>query len=62
MVEIFGAGTAAVISPVKSIVYNDVEITSKYQDDVGPMGLQLVNALKDIQYGKIEHPWSVVIN
>ncbi|GBC63147.1 branched chain amino acid aminotransferase [Desulfonema ishimotonii] len=54
-VEIFGSGTAAVISPVGTIRYNDEDI-SIGNNDVGPLTLKFYNALTDIQYGRAEDP------
>ena len=58
----FGAGTAAVISPVNGIVYKGEEdIAVPTKDDIGPFAKQLWQTLNDIQYGKVHHHWSVVI-
>ena len=61
MLEVFGAGTAVVISPVKGIVYNDQEINVPTGEHAGPLANSVWKTLYDIQYGKIEHPWSVII-
>lgn len=62
LLEVFGAGTAVVISPVKSIIYNDQEIVVPTGDDAGPIAAKLWKTLYDIQYGKVEHEWSQVIS
>lgn len=62
LLEVMGAGTAAVISPVKSIMYNNKEIKVPTGDSVGPVAMKLWRALCDIQYGNVEHKWSVKIN
>jgi len=61
LLEAFGAGTAAVVSPVRSIVYKEREIVIPTGDNAGPVATQLWNVLRDIQYGHIDHPWSIVI-
>jgi|EP01033_Poteriospumella_lacustris_P000003 branched-chain amino acid aminotransferase len=61
LLEAFGAGTAAVISPVKGIVYNGEEIHVPTGENVGEVAQSLWNTLTSIQYGKIPHPWSVKI-
>lgn len=61
LVEIFGAGTAAVISPVGSIIYKDSEVLPSYSLEAGPLALKFYKKLLDIQYGRVEHPWSVVV-
>lgn len=53
--EVFGTGTAAVISPVGVIKYGE-EIITIANGDVGPMSNRFFSALSDIQYGKIEAP------
>jgi len=54
-VEIFGTGTAAVISPVGVIKYNDETVTIN-NNEVGPLTRKLYDALTDIQYGRAEDP------
>ena len=60
--EIFGAGTAAVISPVGEIKYGDQVITIA-GGEVGPVARKYYNAITDIQYGKAEDPlgWIVAV-
>ncbi len=54
-VEIFGSGTAAVISPVGTIKYNE-EIVTIGSNEVGPITMKFYQALTDIQYGRAEDP------
>ncbi len=51
--EVFGAGTAAVISPVGEIKYGDKVITIG-GGEVGPVAKKYYNAITDIQYGQAE--------
>jgi len=53
--EIFGSGTAAVISPVGELKYGDKVITVG-DGQVGPLAHRLFEAIQDIQYGAIEGP------
>jgi len=53
--EIFGSGTAAVISPVGEIKYGDTTI-SIGDGSVGPVANRFFQTLTDIQYGKSEDP------
>jgi branched-chain amino acid aminotransferase len=53
--EIFGSGTAAVISPVGEIKYGDTMITVS-DSEVGPIANKLYKAISDIQYGNTEAP------
>ncbi|KZT06788.1 branched-chain amino acid aminotransferase II [Laetiporus sulphureus 93-53] len=62
LVEFFGTGTAAVISPVERIGYvgEDIHIPTG-SDGMGPVSRPIWQRLVDIQTGKVEHPWSVVV-
>jgi branched-chain amino acid aminotransferase len=51
--EVFGAGTAAVISPVGQVKYGDQVITIN-NNQTGPVAQKYYNAITDIQYGKAE--------
>lgn len=53
--EIFGTGTAAVISPVGQIKYGE-EIVVINNNEVGPMTQKFYDTLTDIQYGKTDDP------
>ena len=53
--EIFGSGTAAVISPVGELNYNEQVITVG-GGNVGPMANKFYKSISDIQYGKAEDP------
>jgi branched-chain amino acid aminotransferase len=53
--EIFGSGTAAVISPVGELKYEDKVITVA-DGQVGPMAHKFFQTLQDIQYGTIDGP------
>ncbi|EQC34071.1 branched-chain amino acid aminotransferase [Saprolegnia diclina VS20] len=65
LLEIFGSGTAAVISPVKLINYNgeDIDVPLDAEDGKsGQLTKRIWKEMTDIQYGRKPHPWSVVIN
>jgi branched-chain amino acid aminotransferase len=53
--EVFGSGTAAVISPVGEIKYGDTVITVS-DGKVGAMANRFYTELTDIQYGKTKDP------
>ena len=53
--EIFGSGTAAVISPVNELKYGD-KIISVGDGKVGPLAQKFFNSIQDIQYGVSEGP------
>ncbi|XP_014293190.1 branched-chain-amino-acid aminotransferase [Halyomorpha halys] len=58
LLEVFGSGTACVVTPVKRIFYEDValEIPTMEQDE--PIYKKMSKTITDIQYGEIEHPWA----
>jgi len=66
VVEAFGCGTAAVVSPVKAVYYEGKEYDVPLQpNDPGALAGELTQRMWDsitgIQYGAIESPWSVVV-
>ncbi|CAM9271524.1 unnamed protein product [Heterosigma akashiwo] len=62
LLEVFGCGTAAVIAPVKQIGYRGKEVHVPTADAIGPVAERLWGAITDIQYGRVKHPWGVVIS
>jgi branched-chain amino acid aminotransferase len=61
LLEAFGAGTAAVINPVNKIIYKDHQIDIPTGNDIGPLAKHLWSTIIDIQYGRKEHEWSIVV-
>ena len=66
VLEVFGTGTAAVVSPVNKILYNekwlDVPVDPHNPEaHIGPYAQKFLTKLQDIQYGSCEHKWSVPI-
>ncbi|ANZ34137.1 branched-chain amino acid aminotransferase [Staphylococcus carnosus] len=60
--EVFGTGTAAVISPVGTLKYEDREITIN-NNETGPITQRLYDEYTGIQSGKLDDPqgWRVVV-
>lgn len=56
--EAFGAGTAAVVSPVQSFIYDDetYQIPIDEATGAGKLTQRLLNTIIDIHYGKISRP------
>ncbi len=61
--EVFGTGTAAIISPVKTIAYGEQKLQVG-DGNTGPLAEKLYHALLSIQYGRGEdrHGWCVRID
>ena len=55
LTEIFGSGTAAVISPVGELKYED-QVVTVGDGRVGPLANKFFQAIQDIQYGAIDGP------
>ncbi len=53
LMELFGTGTAAVISSVSKLKYRD-KILQFNEDEAGELGTKLYKAITDIQYGRTE--------
>ncbi len=66
VVEAFGAGTAAVVSPVQGFQFDGVDYSiplGKAADSkAGDLTMRFWNTITGIQYGKIPHEWSVVVD
>ncbi|KAL5362803.1 aminotransferase [Aspergillus floccosus] len=63
LIEVFGSGTAAIVSPVRSISYRgkSVDCGLKENEEAGEIASQMKNWIEGIQYGDEEHPWSYVL-
>jgi len=57
LMEVFGCGTAAVVSPVGGFKYNG-ELYSVPTPQYG-LASQMLKSLTDIYYGRIDHEWGV---
>ncbi|MGI6560126.1 MAG: branched-chain amino acid aminotransferase [Saccharofermentanales bacterium] len=60
--EVFGTGTAAVISPVGELLYRDQKMIIN-DNQIGPVSQKLYDDLTDIQWGRKQGPagWSVEV-
>ncbi|EZF32860.1 Branched-chain-amino-acid aminotransferase [Trichophyton interdigitale] len=63
LIEIFGAGTAAIVSPVRDISWKGqkIECGLKPNEEAGQVALEMKNWIEEIQYGEVEHEWSVKV-
>ena len=62
IIECFGTGTAAIVVPVKSLLYNGrvYDFPTKLGES-GELSAKFYEKMNRIYYGEIEHPWSLVI-
>lgn len=58
MLEMFGSGTACVVSPISYIEYAGQLLYIPTTDHTVPLFQRILKQLTDIQYGHIEHPWA----
>ena len=64
LVEVFGTGTAAVVSPIRTIKYRDTIVQcglSRHQS-AGPITALFKDWIEARQYALEEHPWSVPVS
>lgn len=66
VIEMFGSGTAAIVSPIKQIKYVDrlLDIPldpSKKSSQAGALTAKLAETIMGIQYGEIPHKWSILV-
>ncbi|CCE91612.1 branched-chain amino acid aminotransferase TDEL_0D00280 [Torulaspora delbrueckii] len=64
LLEAFGSGTAAVVSPIKEIGWKgkDISVPLLPGEQSGPLTKQLASWIADIQYGRNKHDnWSQIV-
>ncbi|KAL8652264.1 MAG: hypothetical protein Q9210_002782 [Variospora velana] len=63
LMEAFGTGTAAVVSPVRMINWKgrDVQCGLKDGEEAGEVAARMKEWIEEIMYGDVEHKWSVKI-
>ena len=63
LIEVFGAGTAAIVAPVRKISWKEQMINCglKETEEAGEIALKMKGWIEDIQYGDEEHEWSVKV-
>lgn len=62
LLEMFGAGTACIVCPINRINYMDTDLLIPTLEHAKPIYARIKDTLSDIQYGRIEHPWAVLID
>ena len=63
LLEAFGAGTAAVVSPVRNISWKGelVDCGLKADKEAGPIAQKMKDWIEARQYGDEEHEWSYIV-
>ncbi|EWC44335.1 cytosolic branched-chain-amino-acid aminotransferase [Drechslerella stenobrocha 248] len=63
LLEGFGTGTAAVVSPVKGITWRgqNIEVPLSPGKETGPLAQKFWDWMCEIQYGETKHDWSYVV-
>lgn len=62
LLEMFGTGTACVVSPIERIQYMGEDIAIPTVQHADPLYLKIKSELAEIQFGHKQHPWAVVID
>jgi branched-chain amino acid aminotransferase len=63
LLEVFGAGTAAIVAPVRKILWKGrmLDCGLKENEEAGEIAMRMKGWIEDIQYGDEDHEWSVKI-
>ncbi|XP_029105574.1 branched-chain-amino-acid aminotransferase, cytosolic [Scleropages formosus] len=61
VMELFGSGTACVVSPVGHIMYQGKSLHLPWQENTPRLSSRLLKELTDIQYGRIPSDWSFLV-
>lgn len=62
IIEVFGAGTAAIVSPVGGIYYKGQMRNIPTPDSKSSLSGRILKNMSDIYYGREPHPWAIDIN
>ena len=57
LIEMFGSGTAAVVSPVGGLHYEGQMVRIPTPED--GLAVQIMAAMSDIYYGRVPSPWAI---
>jgi branched-chain amino acid aminotransferase len=62
LLEMFGAGTACIVSPIERILYMGENLMIPTLEHSKPVWKDILTTLSNIQYGAVKHPWAVEID
>ncbi|XP_025047112.1 branched-chain-amino-acid aminotransferase, cytosolic isoform X1 [Alligator sinensis] len=60
--EMFGAGTACVVCPVSKILYNNENLNIPTMENGPQLATRFLNKLTDIQYGREDSDWAMLVS
>ncbi|CAH2278503.1 branched-chain-amino-acid aminotransferase, cytosolic [Pelobates cultripes] len=60
--EMFGSGTACVVSPIGDILYKNENLPIPTMENGPKIATCILNTLSDIQYGRVESDWTVTVS
>eukprot|EP00826_Nyctotherus_ovalis_P035397 TRINITY_DN3039_c0_g2_i7.p2 TRINITY_DN3039_c0_g2~~TRINITY_DN3039_c0_g2_i7.p2 ORF type:complete len:306 (+),score=102.91 TRINITY_DN3039_c0_g2_i7:1432-2349(+) len=60
LIEMFMCGTAVVVGPIGAVAYKKTMIVPEKPD--GELSLEIYKKLQDIQFGRMPHPYSHLVN
>lgn len=58
----FGTGTACIVSPIDRIYYMGENLMIPTMQQENSVFSRVRKCLTDIQYGRVNHPWAIVID
>ncbi|XP_073477561.1 branched-chain-amino-acid aminotransferase, cytosolic isoform X1 [Aquarana catesbeiana] len=59
--EMFGSGTACVVCPVGTVQYKDENLHIPTMENGPKIAARVLKELADIQYGRMENSWTIVV-
>jgi len=59
--ELFGCGTACVVCPIESILYDGQKVNIPTMKEGAPITMRFYKELTDIQFGRTKSPWAVLV-
>jgi len=62
LLEMFGSGTACIVSPISSVEYMGNEMLVPTIEHSKPLYRRIRDHLSAIQYGHFDHPWAQVVD
>ncbi|XP_065124663.1 branched-chain-amino-acid aminotransferase, cytosolic isoform X1 [Paramisgurnus dabryanus] len=61
VMEMFGSGTACIVSPINRILYQEENLQIPCKENFPPLASRLMKEITDIQYGRTPSDWSFIV-